>query len=744
MLELPTQVMTEKINEIEDAYSSLTTAMSTNILATSAGQRKYDQLNQSMNNLTKMMEKRNGRILTSKTPPTSIAGVNYQNNGITNTIDTSKLGINANNINISANSANLDASRIMSLSNYSKPSFIGQNQAYMTNLDMVRQETMLKNQNYIGAWDVYNSLKKNANATDEQIKIAKEHLVDVRKEAEEANANLAKLESEAVATMVSNIETYFSRVNGFIDSVNNSLKSTRDYVTNIFGYANNISKINYSIKSSVNNTLLGFRAIQAELQTVQGQLDEAVTTNIISNSDDEYVDILTKVNNLQGDLVSKAQQYFDLLEESYNLPLNVAEEKVQKLTDKYALLNAVVSNNNLATKANQQSLIKLINSTEDATGASERHIVSEQRYVMQNAALRVSLNKTKQEYDIMSSALKEAKDNLVNLETQTNVTAEELKAAENAVNTATKNFVNKQAEYAAAMVNMARQSVQNISDYYDTLISHTESMISRIKSNIDLVIKMGKDVDRSTGILITDVHKMGKYYTNQISTLHREQAIIATDIVKQEAEIQKYKEIIGEDTDDYRAMEQKLNDLKNSYDQITISIEDLYDTIRKELYIQPIDDAIERLQNLQDTLGGINSLIDEEMKLTKEGDYTDMGKLSLVIDFASYDLSLKEVEKAKARFDEINERWQNDASYSDEEYMVDRQETIQKYQSALNSVLSNRNSILDTIKNRYRTEIDYIKELINAQSEELQKRKSLNDYDKSLKDKTKATRQIEA
>ena len=377
MLELPTQVMTEKINEIEDAYSSLTTAMSTNILATSAGQRKYDQLNQSMNNLTKMMEKRNGRVLTSKTPPTSIAGVNYQNNGITNTIDTSKLGINANNINISANSANLDASRIMSLSNYSKPSFIGQNQAYMTNLDMVRQETMLKNQNYIGAWDVYNSLKKNANATDEQIKIAKEHLVDVRKEAEEANANLAKLESEAVATMVSNIETYFSRVNGFIDSVNNSLKSTRDYVTNIFGYASNISKIDYSIKSSVNNTLLGFRAIQAELQTVQGQLDEAVTTNIISNSDDEYVDILTKVNNLQGDLVSKAQQYFDLLEESYNLPLNVAEEKVQNLTDKYALLNAVVSNNNLATKANQQSLIKLINSTEDATGANNQHIVSE-------------------------------------------------------------------------------------------------------------------------------------------------------------------------------------------------------------------------------------------------------------------------------------------------------------------------------------------------------------------------------
>ena len=76
--------------------------------------------------------------------------------------------------------------------------------------------------------------------------------------------------------------------------------------------------------------------------------------------------------------------------------------------------------------------------------------------------------------------------------------------------------------------------------------------------------------------------------------------------------------------------------------------------------------------------------------------------------------------------------------------MEDRQETIQKYQTALNSVLSNRNSILDMIKNRYRTEIDYIKELINAQSEELQKRKSLNDYDRSLKDKTKATRQIEA
>ena len=53
------------------------------------------------------------------------------------------------------------------------------------------------------------------------------------------------------------------------------------------------------------------------------------------------------------------------------------------------------------------------------------------------------------------------------------------------------------------------------------------------------------------------------------------------------------------------------------------------------------------------------------------------------------------------------------------------------------------NNILSSIKTRYKTEIDYIKELIDAQSKELSKRKEMADYDKSLKNKTKSIQQLE-
>jgi len=134
--------------------------------------------------------------------------------------------------------------------------------------------------------------------------------------------------------------------------------------------------------------------------------------------------------------------------------------------------------------------------------------------------------------------------------------------------------------------------------------------------------------------------------------------------------------------------------------------------MRHELYIKPIEEAIQRLETLRANFAAINGLIDDEGKITKEGDYTEQGILSLTFDMGSYNAALEQVEQARREYEVMHERWLEDDSYSDEQYLADRQTAIEAIQKAMSNANASRQSIMTTIKNRYRTEIDYIKELI--------------------------------
>ena len=53
--------------------------------------------------------------------------------------------------------------------------------------------------------------------------------------------------------------------------------------------------------------------------------------------------------------------------------------------------------------------------------------------------------------------------------------------------------------------------------------------------------------------------------------------------------------------------------------ETSISINQLADEMRQGLYIKPIDEAIERLQQLKANYNAINDLIDSDSLITEEG-----------------------------------------------------------------------------------------------------------------------------
>jgi len=77
------------------------------------------------------------------------------------------------------------------------------------------------------------------------------------------------------------------------------------------------------------------------------------------------------------------------------------------------------------------------------------------------------------------------------------------------------------------------------------------------------------------GVLITDTTKVSSLYEGQINALNEKLKLLSTSIVEQEAEMEKHKDVIGEDSEEYRDMQSNLIQLRNEYDNSLIALDKL-------------------------------------------------------------------------------------------------------------------------------------------------------------------------
>ena len=125
--------------------------------------------------------------------------------------------------------------------------------------------TGVKIQEAMAANETYNIVQADPESTIEQIREAKKYALETREEAEEAIAELAKLQANAIIDMVNNIQNYFTRVNNFFDSVSNTAKGLNDYMTNTFGLLKTSADAIENYGQSIDSTRNKFDAITAEI-----------------------------------------------------------------------------------------------------------------------------------------------------------------------------------------------------------------------------------------------------------------------------------------------------------------------------------------------------------------------------------------------------------------------------------------------------------------------------------------------
>ena len=123
-----------------------------------------------------------------------------------------------------------------------------------------------------------------------------------------------------------------------------------------------------------------------------------------------------------------------------NIPNEIATEKINELTKAYLQLSSAMSSGVLNGKSTQNAVANI----EKATGIGNMSkYTNGATYVGQNRALLDDLTKSGQELGIYGEAVKIAQNNLDKIKKDSKVTQEDIKAAEDALNTAMESFINK-------------------------------------------------------------------------------------------------------------------------------------------------------------------------------------------------------------------------------------------------------------------------------------------------------------
>lgn len=344
-------------------------------------------------------------------------------------------------------------------------------------------------------------------------------------------------------------------------------------------------------------------------------------------------------------------------------------------------------------------------------------------------------------------------------------------AAETANEQALADFYEAQADYVKARANLVTNQLNNINSYMEVLYGRTKTYSDTFQDLREELQEIGYD-DRglSAGISYEKLYGEG---TGQIAESYRKQieylekyASQVSDSITYQVELIRQAENDGslvKDSEEWKKAWNTINNLESQVKTTVIEIDKLYHEMQESVIFKPVKDAIDDIQRLRANISSVLDLISDDMKLTKDGVFTELGLASLTGQLSDYQSTLNEIEKTLEYQREITDEYNKKETiidytvdsktgvkkevqrlkYTTEEYTEAMQEAQKKTQDALKNAQTYRTQIINAITTRYKTEIDYINELIDKRKEAFQKQKEMNDYDKTLKSKTNEIQRIQ-
>lgn len=274
------------------------------------------------------------------------------------------------------------------------------------------------------------------------------------------------------------------------------------------------------------------------------------------------------------------------------------------------------------------------------------------------------------------------------------------------------------------IIDLKKQQYDNTKEEYDSKIELLENEEQDVRNQLDLLKAKGETVSESV-------------YKDLIA---KENVQLQKRIAERTA-LENVSKGMAVNSDEWKQAQQDLQSLDDSISDSQNTIVELNDSI-VELDNSITEAVIANNENMKDESDLIANLIQDKDKF-ESGEFTKEGLATL----GSYDVGLKSsqnsTEKYKADREELEKllatgQYGDGYKYTSKEKLESAiADTIQKEQDAIQSVYDYESKIIDLMTEKYRSQIDYLNEIVQAKQEALDIEKDLYEYEKNIASKTK-------
>ena len=296
--------------------------------------------------------------------------------------------------------------------------------------------------------------------------------------------------------------------------------------------------------------------------------------------------------------------------------------------------------------------------------------------------------------------------------------SKKLRIEQEALDKATSEAAQSQAEYAQSIVENAKKKLENIANYYDSFTSQWENRNSMYEAYMDRMQTQGYNL--STKFYEAEIGQQQKIVDNL------SQKYIAMKRNFAQA-VQDGK--IVEGTEEYYEMQ-------NEIDQVAISLKEAQNKV-VEFQASIRDLKWEQFDQLQEAIGRITSesdflidLMSHKDMYDKDGKMTEQGLATMGLHGVNYNTYMAQADKYKKEMLKISEELANDPN---NQKLIDRKnELIDAQQQAILSAENEKDSIKDLIQDGIDKQLDALDDLIDKYLDCLDSEKSLYEYRKKI------------
>lgn len=296
--------------------------------------------------------------------------------------------------------------------------------------------------------------------------------------------------------------------------------------------------------------------------------------------------------------------------------------------------------------------------------------------------------------------------------------SKKLRIEQEALDRATSEAAQSQAEYAQSIVENAKKKLENIANYYDSFTSQWENRNSMYEAYMDRMQTQGYNL--STKFYEAEIGQQQKIVDNL------SQKYIAMKRNFAQA-VQDGK--IVEGTEEYYEMQ-------NEIDQVAISLKEAQNKV-VEFQASIRDLKWEQFDQLQEAIGRITSesdflidLMSHKDMYDKDGNMTEQGLATMGLHGVNYNTYMAQADKYKEEMLKISEELANDPN---NQKLIDRKnELIDAQQQAILSAEDEKDSIKDLIQDGIDKQLDALDDLIDKYLDCLDSEKDLYEYRKKI------------